>query len=595
MHLWPFVKRHARNGLFAGLLVILTTLMTATQPLISKVLIDKVIYRGHIGLLSLLIVFMVVLALAGAVGGFYQTYVLVYFQYAVTRDIQDALFSRVLKLPKSFFDSKQTGYLMSRIIQDTVRVQNILAGEILGVLPQILMMPVAAVVLLWLNWRLSIIMLALIPTLVYVAKATATRARLISSILIERGSLVYSELSSSLSAVSLIKAFATEAQERRKFAFKLKEAFDSQIQQLVLSTSASALMSLSVSIGVIVCTWRGIWDVHLSRMTLGDYVAFCGYIAYILGPIRTIATIHIQIQQAMAALTRITELSDSVPEDVDDDVKIALTSIRGGVQFRDVCFAYDGKSPVLKGVSFTVLPGQKIAIVGPSGSGKTTLVSLLIRLYRPSSGRILVDGHNVEDLKLKPLRERIGIVSQDVLLLDDSILNNIRYGTPDAGLERVQHAAQLASADDFILALPNGYQTMVGERGVNLSAGERQRISLARVLTKDPDIVILDEPTAALDSGTEQAIGQALSAALSRKTTFVVAHRLSTVMSADRILVLDDGRVVQAGTHVELIQRNGLYRQMCHEQYLIQPFSGDPDGSADGHTTPPHAMPGVLA
>ena len=222
-------------------------------------------------------------------------------------------------------------------------------------------------------------------------------------------------------------------------------------------------------------------------------------------------------------------------------------------------------------------------------------MSLLIRLYRPSSGRILVDGHNVEDLKLKPLRERIGIVSQDVLLLDDSILNNIRYGTPDAGLERVQHAAQLASADDFILALPNGYQTMVGERGVNLSAGERQRISLARVLTKDPDIVILDEPTAALDSGTEQAIGQALSAALSRKTTFVVAHRLSTVMSADRILVLDDGRVVQAGTHVELIQRNGLYRQMCHEQYLIQPFSGDPDGSADGHTTPPHAMPGVLA
>jgi ABC-type multidrug transport system fused ATPase/permease subunit len=453
-------------------------------------------------------------------------------------------------------------------------------------------MPVAAVALVWLNWRLAVIMLLLAPSLACVAKNTAARARIISRTLIQRGSLVYSELGACLSAVSLIKAFATEAQERRRFALKLKETFDSQMQHLVLSTSASALMSLSVSAGLIVCTWRGVWDVHLSRMTLGDYVAFCGYIGYILGPTRTVATIHVQLQEALTALARVVELLDSVPEDLDDDVKIALTPIRGEVEFRDVCFAYDGKNPTLSRVSFRALPGQKVAIVGPSGSGKTTLVSLLIRLYRPSGGRILVDGYDVEELKLKPLRERIGIVSQDVMLVDDTILNNIAYGTPSASPERVREAARLASADRFILALPNGYQTIVGERGVKLSAGERQRISLARVLTKDPDIVILDEPTAALDSVTEEAIKQALSAALSTKTTFIVAHRLSTVMSADKILVLHEGRVIQSGSHAELVRSNGLYRQMHQEQCISQPCSVGPEGNVPPHTTAAHVTSG---
>jgi subfamily B ATP-binding cassette protein MsbA len=324
-------------------------------------------------------------------------------------------------------------------------------------------------------------------------------------------------------------------------------------------------------------------------MTVGDYVAFCGYIGYILGPTQAVATIHVQLQQAIAALTRIIELMDSVPEDADDELKIALTSIRGKVEFRDVCFAYDGNSPVLKGISFTVLPGQTVAIVGSSGSGKSTLVSLLIRLYRPNSGQILIDGYDVENLKLKQLRERIGIVSQDVVLLDDSILNNIRYGTPDATPEQAQQAARLACADRFALALPSGYHTIVGERGVKLSAGERQRISLARVLTKNPDIVILDEPTAALDSGTEQELKKTLSVLLSKKTTFIVAHRLSTVMSADRILVLEEGRVVQAGTHFELIQDDGRYRRMCEEQYLIQPSPEEPASGIVTRVTPARA------
>ena len=311
-------------------------------------------------------------------------------------------------------------------------------------------------------------------------------------------------------------------------------------------------------------------------MTLGDLVAFNAYLAFLYVPAQSLVSFGIGIQTSFAALERVFQLLQLVPEDDEDTTKPSVNSIHGNITFEHVCFSYDGQKNVLSDVCFSTRPGELVALVGPSGAGKTTLMSLIIQLYKPSSGTIRLDGTDVRVFNLRSVRERIGIVSQDAFLFDSTIIDNIRYARPNASEGEVYRAANLAAAHDFIQQLPDGYQTRVGERGVRLSAGQRQRLSLARTLLKESEVLILDEPTAALDPLAEAAVKRALTEFSHGRTTFVIAHHLTTVSSADRILVLDKGRIVQSGTHEQLMASAGMYKAFCQSQLLVDTSAEKP-------------------
>jgi ABC-type multidrug transport system fused ATPase/permease subunit len=318
----------------------------------------------------------------------------------------------------------------------------------------------------------------------------------------------------------------------------------------------------------------GAYWVIQGHWSLGSLLAFIAYLAYVFGPAQFLASANLQLQNARAALERVSALYDIIPEESMVDGK-TVERLTGEIEFKNVSFAYDAREPILNDISFRIQPGERVAIVGPSGVGKTTLLSLILRFYRPNAGEIYFDGQPARDYELGSLRQRIGYVAQSTLLLSGSIMENLRYGNPEAREEEVSMAAKVAGIHDFIASLPEGYETEIGEGGVKLSEGQKQRLALARAIVKDPDILVLDEPTSALDSQTEKTIFLSLPSVIENKTLFVVAHRLSTIMHADRIFLLDQNRLIAIGTHESLLQSNDYYRSMVSHQQ-VQPEQPSP-------------------
>ena len=563
-NLLPFLKRHWRKGVLGAIFVLLTSLLSFPAPLITRFLIDKVILGRQLGLLAGVVLLLAGLKVLGMLSGAWQQFFFTRLEQEVLLDIQRDLVDRTLRFPKSFFDSEEVGYLMSRLLSDVQGLRWFFSSTLVYILSSLLRFAGGLVFLFYLKWQLAGAVVLVLPLLVVAVRFFSRKMRILSLHGMEQQAVVSRTLQESLTSASLIKAFSAEERTGNRMLSELKAALQIGMEQATVGSAANLAVTLAPEIASFIVLVGGVVLVIQHQWTLGSMLAFQGYLSYVFGPAQFLATANFQFQQALASLERVSAIFDIVPEEKGGSGR-RPDHLRGEIEFKNVSFGYGGEM-VLEDLSLHVRPGEHIAIVGPSGVGKTTLVSLILLFYKPSRGAIFFDDRPAGQYQLGPLRERIGYVSQHPELLSGTILENLRFGNLQASEEEIVRIAKAAGIHDFIASLADGYRSEVGERGVNFSAGQIQRLALARALLKDPDILILDEPTSALDSVTERSIFDALPPLIRGKTMFVVAHRLATAIQSERILLLNEKRLVAVGTHQELLAQNAYYRSLAANQ-----------------------------
>ena len=537
-NLRPYVGRHWRKGALGLLLILFTSLLGFPQPLITRYIVDDVILSRRIELLVGAILLLIGIVLAERLMRLLENFYFARFEQRITLDIQHDLVEHVLRFPKSFFDDTQTGYLMARLSSDVEGLRWFFSSTIVYIVSNLVRCLGGIVLLFYLEWRLALVVLIIFPGVVLCMRYFSTKIHILSHQGFEQEAQVSSRLQESLSSVSLIKAFASEASAVGRLMSELRKAFHISLERTTVSSVADLAITAMPGITRVIVLAFGAYWVIKDQWTLGSLLAFLAYLGYVFGPAQFLATANLQLQEALAALQRVATLFDIVPEE-NLGVGQPVDRLTGEIEFKNVSFSYDAREPVLKDVSLLVEPGEQVAIVGPSGVGKTTLLSLILRFYRPTAGEILFDGRPASAYEVGSLRQRIGYVSQSTRLISGSIMENLCYGNPEASEEQVVRATKAAGIHQFISGLPEGYGTKLGEDGVNLSEGQKQRLSIARALIKDPDILVLDEPTSALDSKTEVSIFQSLPSLIQGKTLFVVSSRLPTIVDSDRVSSLD--------------------------------------------------------
>jgi ATP-binding cassette, subfamily B, bacterial len=509
-------------------------------------------------------------ALLAAAIGVLQGYLNSVVGEGIMRDIRTSLVAHLHRMPLPFFTGTKTGEIMNRVSNDVDNVDNVVTGTLTSIVTNVVMIATTLVAMFLWNWRLALISVVIVPLMVFPLGPVGRRMYAIRKNTREKRDEIESitQETLSISGITLIKSFAREAYERSRFYTVGTRLMQLEIDLAMVGRWFLASVTSMVVVGPALIWLGGGWLAISSGLKVGVIVAFVSFIqSRLYGPAATLAGIQVQIVSALAVFERIFEYLDMTPEEYDPPGAIVLPSVRGDIRFEDVTFAYDGTRDVLRDVSFHVRPGEVAAFVGPSGAGKTTITQLVPRFYDPQAGRVLVDGLDVRNVTLDSLRRNIGIVTQETYLFHDTVANNLRYGKPEASDAEIDAAARAANIADFIASLPDGYNTVVGERGHKLSGGERQRLAIARVLLKDPRILILDEATSSLDYENEAAIQRALETVMRGRTSLVIAHRLSTVLAADVIFVVDEGRIVESGRHATLLARGGLYSRLYRTQF----------------------------
>ena len=559
-NLRPYLSGHWQKGLAGLFLILVTSVLAFPQPLITRYIVDEVILKRQVALLAWAVVLLVIILLAEKLMRVVEEFFFARFEQQVTLDIQSDLVDRVLSLPKAFFDQAQTGYLMSRLSGDVEGLRWFFSSSIVYILSNAVRFIGGLILLFYLEWRLALILLFLLPGIVYGMHYFSKRVRALSHQSMEQDARVASRLQESLSSASLIKSFAAEGRTLRRVVSELKSALGVSLERTAVTSVADMAISSLPALGRGITLALGAYWVIKDQWSLGSLLAFQAYLGYVFGPAQFLAGANLELQRAMASLERISNLFDILPEENLGTGK-EIERLQGEVEFRDVSFSYDGRDPVLHHVSFHVDPGQHVAVVGPSGVGKTTLLSLLLRFYKPTSGDIYFDGQAASSMEIRSLRARIGYVSQSTLLLSGTVMENLRFGNPEATEEEFIQAAKAADIHDFITKLPSGYETEIGEKGVRLSEGQKQRLSIARTLVKNPDILVLDEPTSALDRKTENSVLLTLPAVAEKKTLFIVSNHVPTLARSDLVLLLDESRLVAVGTHNDLLESHEVYRK----------------------------------
>jgi len=574
LRLLTYLKPYWRWVVVSIVCLLLLTILNLLPPLFQKQIIDEVVGKRLLSRLSRLIL--------GLIGVYALTHFLrfvdLYLRHVLGErfilDLRVLLYDYLQRLSISFFEDRQTGEIMSRITNDVNALEEFITHSLGFLLVDLLRLVGTAAILLTIDWPLALLTLLPVPVLAVALRLFNTRVRPIYRRVRDRLGDINAELQDNISGMRVIQAFGQERHELDRFTRRSRQYYEERVRGIRYWSSFFPAMGFVASLGMVIVLGFGAYRVFNGALTLGGLVAFISYVASFYDPINRLVQVDNTVQQAIAAGERVFELLDTVPEIEDAPDAIELPTIRGAVAFEHVSFRYGTGDEVLRDVSFEMRPGEVVALVGPSGAGKTSIANLIPRFYDPTSGRITIDGYDVRKVKLASLRRHVAVVLQDTFLFNGTVRENIIYGKPDATEEEMIAAAKAAYAHEFIVNLPQGYDTEIGERGVKLSGGQKQRLALARAILTDPRILILDEATSSVDAEAEYLIQQALEKVLEGRTALIIAHRLSTIRHADKIIALENGRIVEVGDHHQLLARGGLYSQMYRRQYDLTVISG---------------------
>ena len=554
-----YAKPYTKSLIFAFICLTLTSLINLVLPLIVRnminavvVLKDSQVLDGYAWDLLFIIVLQAVFAVV-------HNYVFGFVGNRMTTDFRIEFFSHIQSLSLRFFQEHRVGEILSRMSNDISVIQNALVTIPVALLRQSITLIGAMAIILYLNWKLTGLILLILPPLMIFARVFGKRLRLFSEKLQDQVAQAVVVLEEVASSIKIVKSFTRENYERDRFTNQIETAFEKAIDKLKISSFFGPfILGLTFLVSAILI-WYGGYQVMSGVTTPGELAAFFLYALIVAGPIGTFVRLYTQIQEASGAIRRVYEILDTQPAIENPDNPVFLENIKGRIQFENVSFGYSEKSEILHNISFNIQPGQTVALVGPSGAGKSTVIKLLHRFFDVSQGSIRLDGHNIKELDRKSFLSQIALVPQETLLFGGTVKENILYGKLDASEEELEEAARKANAHDFIVELEKGYETIVGEKGTKLSGGERQRIAIARAILKDPKILVLDEATSSLDNRSESLIQDAIETLMQNRTTFIVAHRLSTIHQADQIIVLENGKVVEIGQHEDLMDNKNLY------------------------------------
>jgi len=564
--LLQYLKPYRGRLLLAGVCMVGVAGLTATLAYLVKPALDEIFFEKNLRMLYIIPGVVALVYLLKGVFDFAQYYLMAYVGQSVIRDLRDELYEHMEQMSLAFFVRRSTGELISRMNNDVALVQGAMTSAITGVVRDVVTVAALVFVVFYRDFWLALIAMSVFPLAIYPLLQFGKRLKRYSRRMLVSLEDITARLTETIAGIRIVKAFAMEDYERERFRQVNRKLFNSFMRRFKVRAFSNPVMETLGGLGVCAILFYGGYQVITGQSTQGTFFSFMAALLLLYEPIKRINEVNITIQEGVSAGERIFELLDTPPDVEDRPGAGALPPVEREIAYNGVCFTYD-EQPVLRDINFTATVGQAVAIVGESGSGKSTLLDLLPRFYDVTAGSIRIDGADVRDVTQRSLREKIGIVTQQTILFDDTVRNNIAYGRPDLPLEKIVAAAQAAHAHGFITSLPNGYDTMIGENGIRLSGGERQRVAIARAILKDPPILILDEATSNLDSDSEQAVQKALEALMEGRTTLVVAHRLSTIRNVDRIYVLAGGRIVEQGSHDDLLATDGEFARLYNLQF----------------------------
>lgn len=558
----PFLKPYLGRMLLAGLLVMGVAAINLALLRLAGTLWDVITVQHDAARMTELIALFLGLVIIQGLCSMGHSYLTAWVSQHIVADFRTHLFSHLQTLSVSFFARRRTGELLSRLMNDVTVIQSVVTETPIDTAKQLVTFVGGIAFLLAMNWRLCLLILVLLPLLVVVAKFFGRRLKSLSTSIQDQTAALSTLIEEVISGIRIVKSFVQTQREETRFTAQVGQTLSLTMRRAAIMAVFIPVISLLTFSAAAAVLWYGGRQVIDGAVSPGDLFAFVLFAGILIGPFSSAARVFAQIREAQGATERVFEILDQQSEVSDSPTATTLSNVSGHIRAEHVGFAYDPRQPVLTDVSFEAKPGELVAIVGPTGAGKTTAMNLIHRFYDPTEGRITIDGRDLRQVTMESWYRQIALVPQETILFGGTILDNIRYGNRDAGDEAVKEASRAAHAHDFIMGFLDQYHTVVGEKGINVSGGQRQRIAIARAILKNPRILLLDEATSALDSESERLVQEALEQLMKGRTTFVIAHRLTTIQRADRILVLNKGRLVETGTHSELMDQKGLYHYL---------------------------------